>query len=206
VDEDASQRLVAGDEPVASCLTIRPPGGPVDSAPPCRHLRDARGRDVLPGTRPLTAHARIEIRVALAGGDDDDEWVRMRRALWPEGGDGEHRAEVRLWRARSDAVALVAVRPGRVGLCGLAEVGERSVADGCETGAVAYLEGWYVDPDVRRAGVGRALVRAAEAWARERGYRELASDVELHNLVSQRAHDALGFTETSRVVLYRKSL
>jgi hypothetical protein len=41
---------------------------------------------------------------------------------------------------------------------------------------VAYLEGWYVDRDVRRHGIGAALVHAAEAWARERGYRELASD------------------------------
>jgi aminoglycoside 6'-N-acetyltransferase I len=71
---------------------------------------------------------------------------------------------------------------------------------------VAYLEGWYVDPDVRRQGVGAALVRAAEAWAREHGYREFASDALLENVESQRAHVALGFAEVERVVLYRKVL
>jgi len=59
---------------------------------------------------------------------------------------------------------------------------------------------------VRRQGIGAALVRAAEAWARARGYREFASDAQLHNVDSQRAHMALGLTEVERAVLYRKVL
>jgi aminoglycoside 6'-N-acetyltransferase I len=63
-----------------------------------------------------------------------------------------------------------------------------------------------VDPDMRRKGVGAALVRAAEAWAREKGLREFASDTELANTASQRAHVALGFTEVERLVAFRKVL
>ncbi|HET7459545.1 MAG TPA: GNAT family N-acetyltransferase [Gemmatimonadaceae bacterium] len=148
----------------------------------------------------------MEIRVLLPT-EDAAEWMRMRRALWPDVGDDDaQRRDVAAWRARPDAVVLVTVRAGGAGLAGFAEVGARSIADGCETSPVAYLEGWYVDADVRRRGVGTALVRAAEAWARAQGYRELASDVELPNVVSQQAHAALGFTEVGQSVMYCKVL
>jgi aminoglycoside 6'-N-acetyltransferase I len=49
------------------------------------------------------------------------------------------------------------------------------------TSPVAFLEGWYVDPDYRGARVGRRLVEAVEAWAREQGFSELASDALLDN-------------------------
>src|SRR5215469_8645597 len=137
---------------------------------------------------------------------DQTEWLRMRLALWPEVGTETQHAETTAWLARSDTVVLVAPRPANAGLAGFAEVGTRSVADGCETSPVAYLEGWYVDADMRRQGIGAALVRAAETWARERGLREFASDTELENIESQRAHIALGFHEFDRAVLYLKKL
>lgn len=136
---------------------------------------------------------------------DNADWLRMRCALWPETSPEAHRTEMLAWRERSDAVVLVAPRTDR-GLMGFAEIGTRSLADGCETSPVAYLEGWYVDADARGQGVGAALIRAAEAWARARGFREFASDAELENVESQRAHTALGFREVSRAVLYLKTL
>jgi len=136
---------------------------------------------------------------------DADEWARMRAALWPYATAAEHRSELPEWCGRPDRIVFVAVRE-EGGLSGFAEVGLRSVADGCDSSPVGYLEGWYVDDDVRRQGTGAALVKAAEAWARGLGCTEFASDVELHNDGSQRAHDALGFEEVSRVVTYRKRL
>jgi aminoglycoside 6'-N-acetyltransferase I len=90
------------------------------------------------------------------------------------------------------AAAFVAVRPGG-GLCGFVEASVRPMADGCTTHPVGYVEGWYVDPDVRQKGVGRALVGAAEAWAVSRGCREMASDAHLDNAAGVVAHRALGF-------------
>jgi aminoglycoside 6'-N-acetyltransferase I len=96
------------------------------------------------------------------------------------------------------------------------EYGDRSIVvrqfdptdevDECFTSPVAFLEGWYVDADVRRRGVGRALVAAAEAWARERGCREFASDAHLDNPESRAAHRALGFEESVPVVNVRRVL
>jgi aminoglycoside 6'-N-acetyltransferase I len=145
------------------------------------------------------------MQIRRCGPDDHFEWLRMRCALWPEN-PAAHEAEMIEWAARPDTVVLVAVRPDGRGLAGFVEIGTRPYADGCETSPVAYLEGWYVDPDVRRQGVGSALVQAAEAWAREHGYREFASDALLDNLDSQRAHEALGFIEVERAVRYRKVL
>jgi aminoglycoside 6'-N-acetyltransferase I len=129
----------------------------------------------------------------------------MRRALWPELVTTDEANEARSWLARCDAVVIVAARPNGE-LAGFAEVGARPFADGCTTSPVAFLEGWYVDPDVRRQGIATALVRAGEAWARAQGYRELASDALLENHESHRAHEAVGFTEVERAVRYRKNL
>lgn len=137
---------------------------------------------------------------------DDAEWLRLRLALWPDTSGDEHRKEMKAWLARTDTVVLVAPLNEGAGLAGFAEVGARSVADGCETSPVAYLEGWFVDADMRRQGVGAALIHAAEAWAREKGFREFASDAELENIQSQQAHVALGFREVERAVLYLRTL
>ncbi|MDF1503053.1 GNAT family N-acetyltransferase [Roseisolibacter sp. H3M3-2] len=136
---------------------------------------------------------------------DHAEWLRMRRALWPEIAREREVEDGAEWLARDDATVLVAERAAG-GLCGFAEVAERPYAEGCETSPVTYLEGWWVDADVRRAGVGAALVRAAEDWGRSRGRTEMGSDVLLDNDVSHTAHRALGFDEVERLVMYRKSL
>ena len=144
--------------------------------------------------------------VRLVKFTDFAEWLRLRCLLWPTTGIEEHSVEMNEWFARADAAVLVAARDDGSGLGGFAEIGTRSVVDESATTPVAYLEGWYVDADVRRQGVGAALVRAAENWARGNGFREFASDVELDNIVSQRAHASLGFRETSRAVNYIKVL
>jgi aminoglycoside 6'-N-acetyltransferase I len=86
------------------------------------------------------------------------------------------------------------------------EASLRSRADGCDSTPVGSIEGWCVDGDARRQGVGRALVEAAEAWARSKGCRQMASDAELWIDVSHRAHGALGYRETARLVLFKKDL
>lgn len=101
--------------------------------------------------------------------------------------------------------AFIAFDPGGLAI-GFAEVSIRSAAEGCDSGWIAYLEGWYVDPRSRQQGGGRALVRAAEAWAQSQGCREFASDAQLDNIGSALAHAALGFTEVERIRCFRKTL
>jgi aminoglycoside 6'-N-acetyltransferase I len=131
-------------------------------------------------------------------------------ALWPETSLDEHRAEAALRvtgnpPSTMPLVVLVAEVEGVV--VGFVEVGLRSHADGCDgRRPVAFMEGWYVDPEHQRHGIGRALVGVAEEWARSHGCDEIASDTWIDREPSQRAHDALGFEVVDRCVHYRKSL
>lgn len=137
--------------------------------------------------------------------DDWPEWQRMSVALFPEHSAEALAPDMRQWRTRADAEVFVAIRPDGT-VAGFVEVGTRPYADGCDTSPVGYVEAWYVDPDVRRKGYGRALLAAAEEWARARGLAEMASDTDLHNTRSQDAHRAAGYAEVGRIVQFRKPL
>ena len=139
---------------------------------------------------------------------DRAEWLRMRVALWPDeeelAVDVEAYLEGRPTRPPSLVAVFVATDPSDRPVAFL-ELAVREYAEGCE-GPTPYVEGWYVDPHARRRGVGHALLAAAERWAREHGYRELASDIESDNRVSELAHLAFGFEEVERLIVFRKAL
>jgi aminoglycoside 6'-N-acetyltransferase I len=107
---------------------------------------------------------------------------------------------------RGPAVAVFVAEQEGGGLAGFVEAALRSEAIGCGAGPIGYIEGWYVDVDQRRQGLGRQLVQAGEEWARGRGCRQMASDAEVENAVSRRAHAALGYQEVIRLAHFRKPL
>jgi aminoglycoside 6'-N-acetyltransferase I len=136
---------------------------------------------------------------------DQQAWLELRQALWPDCSHDEHLAEINDTLAADGETALVAESlTGE--LLGFAEVSLRPFAVGCKSGPVGYLEGWYVRPHDRRRGVGRALVAAAEEWARNEGCTEMASDAVVENHTSQSAHRAIGYEDAGRLVCFRKLL
>jgi aminoglycoside 6'-N-acetyltransferase I len=150
--------------------------------------------------------AELRLTIRRAGPGDVRGWLELRHALWPEASAQDLEPDLTEYLSQPDThAALIAVRPDG-SLAGFAEIRLRSFADECLTSPVAYLEGWYVAPDSRRQGVGGGLVRAGEAWARERGCRELGSDTHIENVISRQAHRALGFEEGRPVVHFRKAL
>jgi aminoglycoside 6'-N-acetyltransferase I len=86
------------------------------------------------------------------------------------------------------------------------EAGLRRFADGCATSPVGFIEGWFVEPEFRRQGIGKRLVTAAEDWAKSRGCSEMASDSLLENVDASEAHRHLGYEEVERAVRFRKDL
>jgi aminoglycoside 6'-N-acetyltransferase I len=140
---------------------------------------------------------------------DAETWLAMRLALWPDANEGEMRLEVaRYFVAHGEALlpncVFVAEIDGKI--VGMLELSLRPYADGCDNSPVPFIEGWFVARAVRRSGVGAALMKAAEQWALEHGYSEMASDALLENTESERAHKALGFAEVERAIRFRKAL
>ncbi|HKD23661.1 MAG TPA: aminoglycoside 6'-N-acetyltransferase [Rhizomicrobium sp.] len=144
--------------------------------------------------------ASVEIRPMERG--DARAWAQMRLALWPEA--GEHAQDMERILTSADEWAFLAEADGVP--AGFAEISVRKFANGCETAPVPFLEGIWVEPELRRRGVGRALVDYVEAFVRARGFREIGSDALLGNRASHAAHAAWGFSETERVVYFRKGL
>jgi aminoglycoside 6'-N-acetyltransferase I len=145
---------------------------------------------------------------------DAAQWMALRAALWPDEDPASNESEVARFFAEPASrgglmpeavfVATDADLPDE--LVGFGEVSRRAYAEGCESSPVGFLEGWYVVPGRRRRGIGRALVAAAEAWARAQGCREFASDTLAENTLSTRAHRALGFEEVEVIRCFRKDL
>lgn len=152
-----------------------------------------------------------ETRIRFAQPADREPLARIRAVLWPESSSEEHAEELELilsgkFPGVMPMVILVAEEADGT-LAGFLEAGLRSHADGCDTShAVGYVEGWYVAEQMRRRGIGAALLQRAEDWARSQGCVEMASDTQIENVTSQRVHEALGFGLAERSVLYRKAL
>lgn len=83
------------------------------------------------------------------------------------------------------ASALVALEDGRV----LGYVGMMCVLDEGQIINVA------VHPDARRRGVGRSLMQAAEAYAKERGIVFLSLEVRESNIAARSLYSSLGWEE-----------
>jgi len=137
---------------------------------------------------------------------DLNEWYRLRRSLWDGSDEQDHKSEMLdiIEHPESQLILIAELDTGR--LVGFLEASVRPFVEDCHSDSVGYLEGWYVEPEFRKLGIGRQLVVSAERWARRRGCTEMASDAELGNDVSLSAHLGLGYKETSRLVHLRKEL
>jgi aminoglycoside 6'-N-acetyltransferase I len=148
------------------------------------------------------------MRIRPAESSDAVAWLWLRHALWPGATPARHREEIDRFfagQAREPLAVLLAEDDAGT-VVGLAELSIRPHAEGCESDRVAFLEGWFVAPEARGGGVGRALVAAAEEWGRSQGCRELASDAEADNELSATAHRALGFSDGGLIRCFRKDL
>lgn len=137
----------------------------------------------------------------------DPDWLPLRCAFWDGESEEEHYASlVKFTTTHAPFFAFIASDENGKAV-GFAEVSvRRDFVNGTSSSPVLYLEGIFVLPELRGQGVSAALCRAAEDWGRANGIREFASDSDIDNELSIRAHLGLGFEETDRVVCFRKSI
>jgi aminoglycoside 6'-N-acetyltransferase I len=133
--------------------------------------------------------------VRPARSEDREAVLGLMAKLWP----GEEEYEF-------DPVQTFVWERDEGGLGGFAAFSVRPYVDGAKSRPCPHVEGWWVDTDLRRRGVGRALIEAIETLARERGFTELTSDTLMSNRVSRAAHPRLGFTPTEQIQYFRKAL
>ena len=153
----------------------------------------------------------MSVSIRQAQLPDQHELATMRKLLWPEASLEEHRREIdsilRSGKYGTLPMAILVSQNENAALTGFIEVGLRSHADGCDTAhPVGFVEGWFVHDAFRKHGIGRALMRAAEDWARNQGCLEIASDTWIDDVMSIEAHQALGFEVVDRCVHFRKLL
>ncbi|WP_368561757.1 aminoglycoside 6'-N-acetyltransferase [Pseudoxanthomonas sp. UTMC 1351] len=136
---------------------------------------------------------------------DAAQWAPLRQALWPDEAAEQLADEIEEMLS-GGTVGFLAFDKQHVAIAFAEATLRHDYVNGTESSPVGFLEGWYVAPQWRGKGVGRALVMTVEEWARDQGCREFASDALLDNTASLAAHVACGFEETERVVYFRKWL
>ncbi|WP_281168499.1 GNAT family acetyltransferase [Pleomorphomonas oryzae] len=126
-------------------------------------------------------------------GDEREQVI----ALWSRCGLtrpwNDPEADMALAEASENATVLVARADGRI-------VGAAMTGHDGHRGALYYLG---VDPDCRRGGIGKALVRAAEVWCKTRGAPKLNLLVRNENQAVLAFYAALGYLPTNSISLYR---
>ncbi len=78
--------------------------------------------------------------------------------------------------------------------------------EGTDSSPVGYLEGIFVEEGYRNKGYAKELLKQCEAWAKDMGCSEFASDCEITNTGSLAFHLKMGFDEANRVICFTKRL
>ena len=125
--------------------------------------------------------------------------------LWPDNTVEEMCAEMGEILAKPDSAFFLAyVEDVPIGFaqCQL----RYDYVEGTDSSPVGYLEGIYVASEYRKHGIARALLSACEAWAKNKGCTEFASDCELENVQSLYFHLNVGFSEANRIICFTKKI
>ena len=136
--------------------------------------------------------------------NDAPDLARLSLKLWPDHSFDEMVSEFTGFLADEDTALFLAMDGIAVGFaqCQL----RRDYVEGTESSPVGYLEGIFVEEPFRGRRYASELLAACEAWAKEKGCSEFASDCELGNEKSLAFHLSAGFSEANRIICFTKKL
>ncbi|GAB4260196.1 MAG: GNAT family N-acetyltransferase [Pararhodobacter sp.] len=112
--------------------------------------------------------------------------LAIQRQIWTDGGIGPERIAV-MHRVLGSRNAFIARFRNRA-----AGVGFVAIHDG-----IAMLHALHVEPDFRRQGVARYMVRGMAHWAQGQGAETFALAVTERNLAARALYSALGMSESA---------
>ncbi len=141
----------------------------------------------------------LEVRPALS--DDAPVIAQLAEQLGYPSSEEQIGERLRAFQAQpADQAVLVAelIGTGVVGWITL------SIVRLIESDARVHIGGLVVDESVRGAGVGRALIAAAEHWTRERGLRTIGLNSNVKREEAHHFYQWLGFERAKTQFAFRK--
>ncbi len=136
---------------------------------------------------------------------DVDVLAELACQLWSHHTPEEMAVDIAENMGRGDAAFFIAcddMRPIGFAQCQI----RHDYVEGTASSPVGYLEGIYTLEWYRNRGIAKQLLCACEAWAKEKGCVEFASDCELDNAQSLQFHLSVGFQEANRIICFTKQL
>ncbi|AEI49114.1 aminoglycoside 6'-N-acetyltransferase [Runella slithyformis] len=145
------------------------------------------------------------MHIELLSADNCQALTELALELWPDAVfEEEYEEFAALIESENDRCCLA--REGEEYM-GFAHISiRREYVEGADDLPVAYVEGIYVRPRYQKQGIAKQLMAVAEAWARQKGLTQLASDTPADNSASIHFHTNIGFTEAGRIVCFIKEL
>jgi aminoglycoside 6'-N-acetyltransferase I len=145
------------------------------------------------------------MEIVKATDNDVKAITKLALLLWPDNVENELTSEFSELILEQRAIIFLA-KVENVAI-GFAQCQLRmDYVEGTESSPVGYLEGIFVKEEYRKIGVAKQLLSACEKWAKSKGCKEFASDVELENNVSLNFHLRNGFQEANRIICLTKKL
>jgi len=134
-----------------------------------------------------------------------NDLTHMALELWPDCTEKELREEFsEMLGASRDKVFLALEREKAVAFIHVAV--RRDYVEGSTSSPTGYVEGIYVRPMYRRKGISHRLVEKGEEWLKEKGCKEIGSDIEMDNHLSYQFHTEIGFKEVNRLIAFIKKI
>lgn len=131
--------------------------------------------------------------------------TEMTILMWPE---CDFYEEKHIWKQLmgdgNNYIELTKIKDSYVGFIHLSI--RHEYVEGSEFEITAYLEAIYIKPEYRKNGIANQLLIRAEKWAKSKGLKQIASDTEITNWISQIFHQRAGFLEANRIVCYVKNI
>jgi aminoglycoside 6'-N-acetyltransferase I len=78
--------------------------------------------------------------------------------------------------------------------------------EGTKSSPTGFIEGVYVKSGQRRKGISKKLLVEGEKWLKEKGCKQIGSDIEMENQDSYYFHKGTGFTEAARLIAFIKDI
>jgi aminoglycoside 6'-N-acetyltransferase I len=131
--------------------------------------------------------------------------TEMSLELWPE---SDFEEELASWKKIiTNSNNYCALAKSSAQYAGFIHITIRNdFVEGADSDKTAYLKGIFVKPENGNKGIANLLFSHGEQWAKSSGLKQLASDTEIRNEISQWFHKKIGFEEVNRIVCFLKNI